>query len=307
MPKRASARILVIDLARRGAAAHAFALVARKSLGQHFITDPDLLAEIATASGSIRGHHIIEIGAGTGTLTQVLLEQGAAEISAVEKDQRCLEILLDLQQRYQKQLTLIADDALKVDLTTLIATPTHRKPRLIANLPYNIASRLIVNWLSVEPWPSIIDHYTLMLQREVAQRMAAAKGSRVYGLLSVLCQLRCRVEVLFDVPPEAFSPRPKVHSQLVRLTPQATHSSDVSYAEVKSIATVAFAQRRKMLRVSLRRLPIIGADCTAILQAAKIDPQARAETLAPADFIRLAEHYRQFLAAIKQSPGDKPG
>jgi 16S rRNA (adenine1518-N6/adenine1519-N6)-dimethyltransferase len=256
-------------------------LVAKKSLGQNFLFDLNLAARIARAAGPLAGVTIFEVGPGPGGLTRALLSLGAAHVIAVERDQRAIAALQEIGTLYPDRLDIVPADALSFD-------PRERLPRgparIVANLPYNIATALLVSWLSLEPWPPWYECAVLMFQREVAKRIVAAPGSKIYGRLSVLVQWRCEARILFDVNAAAFVPPPKVTSSLVRIVPRARPLP----CERKCLETVtqaAFGQRRKMLRQSLRSL---GVEAAALIAAAGLDPTARAEDISVAGFVSLA-------------------
>jgi 16S rRNA (adenine1518-N6/adenine1519-N6)-dimethyltransferase len=256
-------------------------LAAHKSLGQNFLLDLNLTARIARAAGPLDGIAVLEVGPGPGGLTRALLAAGAKYVVAVERDARCLAALDEIAAHYPDRLAIIAGDALRVDpLPQIDDFPV----RIVANLPYNIATALLVNWLTLEPWPPWYDSMTLMFQREVAERIVAGPGSKTYGRLSILANWRTRPAILFDVAPRAFVPPPKVTSSLVRLEPrQAPLACDLPALE--RVTAAAFGQRRKMLRQSLKSL---GTDTVALLQTAEVDPTARAEDLPVEAYVGLA-------------------
>jgi 16S rRNA (adenine1518-N6/adenine1519-N6)-dimethyltransferase len=256
-------------------------LSARKSLGQNFLLDLNLTARIARAAGPLAGVSVVEIGPGPGGLTRALLASGARRVIAIERDARCLAALGEIAARYPDRLTILAGDALRIDpASELAGTPA----RIVANLPYNIATQLLVDWLSVEPWPPWYDSMTLMFQREVAERIVAAPGSKTYGRLSVLAGWRTHPRILFDVAPSAFVPPPSVTSSLVHLTPrQAPLACDRRALE--RVSAAAFGQRRKMLRQSLKSL---GTDTPALIGTAGLDPTARAEDVPVEGYVALA-------------------
>jgi len=256
-------------------------LVAKKSLGQNFLLDLNLAARIVRAAGTLVGVTVVEIGSGPGGLTRALLAFGAARVIAVERDQRAIAALAEIADRFPGRLDIVAADALTFDPRPLLRSGP---VRLVANLPYNIATALLVAWLTVEPWPPWYDAAVLMFQREVAERIVAAHGSKSYGRLSVLAQWRCETRILFDVNPSAFVPPPKVTSSLVRLLPRA-EPSHCDRALLEAVTQAAFGQRRKMLRQSLRSL---GVDASALLSAAGLSPTARAEAIPVAGFVALA-------------------
>ena len=253
-------------------------LSARKSLGQNFLMDLNLTARIARASGVLEGAEVVEIGPGPGGLTRALLSEGAARVIAIERDHRCLPALAEIAEAYPRRLTVIEGDALEVDPARHLSGPG----RIVANLPYNVGTALFVRWLS-GPWPPWWQSLTLMFQREVAERIVAQPGSKAYGRLSILAQWRARARIMFDVPPQAFTPPPKVTSSIVHVTP-ADAPPGVSPLRLEAITAAAFSQRRKMLRQSLKSVP----DSQALLRDAGIDPTRRAETLSVEEFLQLA-------------------
>ena len=256
-------------------------LVAKKSLGQNFLLDLNLAARIARAAGMLAGVTVLEIGSGPGGLTRALLALGAGRVIAVERDQRAIAALQDIAAHYPDRLDIVPGDALTFDARAY----ADRGPlRIIANLPYNIATALLVSWVSAEPWPPWYDAAILMFQREVAERIVAPPGSKSYGRLSVLVQWRCEAQILFDVHPSAFVPAPKVTSSLIRLTPRAD-PQPCERQRLEAVTQAAFGQRRKMLRQSLRSL---GVDVPALLAAAGLDPTARAEDVPVPGFLALA-------------------
>jgi 16S rRNA (adenine1518-N6/adenine1519-N6)-dimethyltransferase len=257
-------------------------LAARKSLGQNFLLDLNLTARIARAAGPLGGATVVEIGPGPGGLTRALLAEGARHVIAVERDVRAIAALAEIAAQYPQRLTIVEGDALALDLAALVAGA--RPSRIVANLPYNIATALLVGWLSIEPWPPWYDMLVLMFQREVAERIVATPGTKSYGRLAVLAQWRAEPRILFDIAPQAFVPPPKVTSSLVKLTPrQAPAACD--RAALEQVTAAAFGQRRKMLRQSLKSL---GGDTVALLAAAGIEPTARAEDIPVMGFVTLA-------------------
>ena len=256
-------------------------LVARKSLGQNFLFDLNLAARIARAAGPLDGVTVFEIGPGPGGLTRALLALGAARVIAVERDDRAIAALQEIAARYPDRLDIIAADALHFDAQTRLPW---RPVRVVANLPYNIATALLVSWLSAEPWPPWYDAAVLMFQREVAERIVAAPGSKSYGRLSVFVQWRAEPRILFDVNAAAFVPPPKVTSSLLRIVPRAL-PLPCDRKRLEAVTQAAFGQRRKMLRQSLRSL---GTDAPALIAAAELDPTARAEDIPVAGFVALA-------------------
>jgi 16S rRNA (adenine1518-N6/adenine1519-N6)-dimethyltransferase len=256
-------------------------LIAKKSLGQNFLLDLNLAARIARAAGALAGITVVEIGSGPGGLTRALLALDADRLIAVERDERAIAALHEIAERYPGRLDVVPADALTFDPRSRL---DHRPARIVANLPYNIATALLVSWVCVEPWPPWYDAAVLMFQREVAERIVAAPGSKSYGRLSVLVQWRCEARILFDVNPTAFVPPPKVTSSLVRVLPRAAPLR-CDRKLLESVTQAAFGQRRKMLRQSLRSL---GVDVPALLAAADLSPTARAEEIPLEGFVSLA-------------------
>ena len=260
-------------------------LDAKKTLGQNFLFDLNLTSRIARAAGASPQTTIVEIGPGPGGLTRALLAQGARVI-AIERDARCLPALAEIADHYPGRLTVVADDALAIDLPMLLAREGATTPtRLCANLPYNIATALLTRWIEAEPWPSIFDRYVLMFQKEVAQRIVATPAQRAdYGRLAVLCGWRARARILFDVSPSAFTPPPKVVSSVVELVPDPT-PIPCDPQLLARVTQAAFGQRRKMLRQSLKAL---GIDAGDMLARAGIPETKRAEEIDVAGFVALA-------------------
>jgi 16S rRNA (adenine1518-N6/adenine1519-N6)-dimethyltransferase len=256
-------------------------LSARKSLGQNFLLDLNLTGRIARAAGPLAGVTVIEVGPGPGGLTRALLTEGAARVIAIERDDRAIGALAEIGEHYPDRLTVIADDAMGFDVRPLL----DRGPaRVVANLPYNIATALLVSWLTAEPWPPWYDRLVLMFQREVAERIVAGPGSKTYGRLSVLAGWRAEAKILFDIAPSAFVPPPSVTSSVVQLVPRATPLACERRA-LERVTEAAFGQRRKMLRQSLKSL---GVDPLRLLGAAGIDETARAEDIPVEGFVALA-------------------
>lgn len=256
-------------------------LIAKKSLGQNFLLDLNLTARIARAGGPLAGITVVEIGPGPGGLTRALLAEGARRVVAIERDPRAVAALAEISERYPGQLDVISGDALGFDAKPhLDSGPA----RIVANLPYNIATALLIGWLTVEPWPPWYDSMILMFQREVAERLVAAPGSKAFGRLSVLTQWRAEPKIMFDVAPSAFVPPPKVTSSVVRLTPRAEPLACERRA-LERVTEAAFGQRRKMLRQSLKYL---GRDPLPLLADAGLDETARAEDIPVAGFVALA-------------------
>ena len=256
-------------------------LAAKKSLGQNFLFDLNLTRRIARSAAPLDQATIIEIGPGPGGLTRALLAEGARKVIAVERDSRALPALHEIANHYPGRLHLIEADALDVDWPSIIDGPT----RIVANLPYNIGTPLLLGWLTKGPWPPFYDSLTLMFQKEVALRIAAAPGSDDYGRLSVICQWRCHCKKLFDVNRSAFTPPPKITSSIVQLTPRAKPEIECTVTELEKVTAAAFGQRRKMLRSSLKSVFAVPAQ---VLEKLGIAATKRAEELAVNDFARLA-------------------
>jgi 16S rRNA (adenine1518-N6/adenine1519-N6)-dimethyltransferase len=260
----------------------------KKSLGQNFLLDLNLTARIARAAAPLEDATVVEIGPGPGGLTRALLALGARRVIAVERDERAIAALHEIAQRYPGRLDVVAGDALDFDPTARLSGGP---ARVVANLPYNIATALLVDWLTFEPWPPWYDQMVLMFQREVAERIVAGPGSKIYGRLSVLTGWRTQAKILFDIPPSAFVPPPKVTSSLVRLVPR-TKPLPCDSRALQKVTEAGFGQRRKMLRQSLKTL---GVDAAALLERAGIEPTARAEDIPVEGFVALA----RALAAIR--------
>jgi 16S rRNA (adenine1518-N6/adenine1519-N6)-dimethyltransferase len=257
-------------------------LTAKKSLGQNFILDLNLTGRIARSAGPLEGVTIAEIGPGPGGLTRALLAEGASRVLAVEKDRRCLPALEAIAAHHPGRLSVIEGDALDADWPQWLGAGG--TARIVANLPYSVATPLLIGWLKTEPWPPWFDRMVLMFQREVAERIVAAPGSKVYGRLAVLSQWRCETRILFHLPPRAFTPPPKVESSVVEFRPRPSPMDAGSAATLERLTATAFGQRRKMLRASLKALP--GA--VQALTDLGIDPAMRAEQLTVGDFCRLS-------------------
>ncbi len=255
-------------------ARHAFR--AKHALGQHFLLDLNLTAKIASVAGDLAGRQVIEVGPGPGGLTRALLATDAAHVTAIEIDPRGVAAAEELAAFYPGRLTVIAGDALALDVTALAPAPR----QIVANLPYNVGTPLLVGWLRQI---AQFERLTLMFQEEVAQRIAAAPDSEAYGRLSVLAQWTCHTALALRVPPEAFTPPPKVHSAVVRLLPKPSQPEPALLAAMERLTQYAFGQRRKMLRASLKPL---GGE--SLLRRAGIDPTRRAETLTVEEFDTLA-------------------
>lgn len=260
-------------------------LQAHKSLGQNFLLDLTLTGRIARTAGDLKGYTVLEIGPGPGGLTRALLAAGAETVHAIEADPRFMPALQEISDHYDGNLHVHEGDALKLNHLDVLADAVEAgKPiRVVANLPYNVGTVLLVNWLTAAPWPSFWSSLTLMFQREVALRITAKPGDNHYGRLAVLTDIRCHSDLCFDVSPKAFSPPPKVTSSIVHLTPRDVPLSN-NLSGVETITKAAFGQRRKMLRQSLKQL---GGE--ALLEKSNIDPKRRPETLTTREFINLAD------------------
>ncbi|WP_419759000.1 16S rRNA (adenine(1518)-N(6)/adenine(1519)-N(6))-dimethyltransferase RsmA [Acidisoma sp.] len=257
---------------------HAFR--AKHALGQHFLLDLNLTAKIASVAGDLAGRQVIEVGPGPGGLTRALLASNAAHVTAIEIDPRGVAAAEELAAFHPGRLTVISGDALALDLTQLVPAPR----QIVANLPYNIGTPLLVGWLRQI---GSFERLTLMFQEEVGARIVAAPDTAAYGRLAVLAQWTCDVALALRLPPEAFTPPPKVHSAVVRFLPKAEQPPPELFATMERLTQHAFGQRRKMLRASLK--PIGGE---ALLRRAGIDPTRRAETLSIQEFDRLAKLLR---------------
>jgi 16S rRNA (adenine1518-N6/adenine1519-N6)-dimethyltransferase len=259
-------------------------LSAKKSLGQNFLLDLNLTARIARAAAPLDGATVIEVGPGPGGLTRALLAEGAKRVIAIERDGRALAALTEIAGHYPGRLDIVIGDALDFNARTYLrGAPAH----IVANLPYNIATALLIGWLTAEPWPPWYDMLVLMFQREVAERIVAKPGDNAYGRLSVLTGWRTEAKVLFDVAPSAFVPPPKVTSSVVRLMPR-TEPLACDAAALQRVTEAGFGQRRKMLRQSLKTL---GVDALALLGRAGIEPTARAEEISIEGFVALARAF----------------
>lgn len=255
-------------------------LTAKKSLGQNFLFDNNITNKIASLAGDLNGQNVIEIGPGPGGLTRALLKQGA-RVMAIEADERFCPALKQLQEIYTTKLEVIYGDALKQDYNKL-SSAFISKPKIIANLPYNIATQLLVNWLLESSWPPFYDSLTLMFQKEVASRITAHAGQPSYGRLSILANWRCYTKIAYNLPAEAFTPKPKVDSTIVHIIPK-TNPLQCNVKSLTTITFAAFSKRRKMLRQSLKDL-----GGTELLALAAIEPNRRPETLEIEEFVALA-------------------
>jgi 16S rRNA (adenine1518-N6/adenine1519-N6)-dimethyltransferase len=259
-------------------------LDAKKSLGQNFILDLNLTRKIARAAGPLVGRTVVEVGPGPGGLTRGLLLEGAAHVVCIERDHRCLPALAEIAARYPGQLAVHEGDALEADWPSLVAE--RDGPAIIAaNLPYGIASLLLAGWLETDPWPPWYGAMVLMFQKEVAERIVAAPGSKAYGRLSILAQWRTVPKIVINLPPGAFTPPPKVSSAVVLFIPKTAPEPACDVKVLARVTAAAFGQRRKMLRQSLKSLTPLPE---LLLHKVGINPELRAEQLTVADFARLA-------------------
>jgi len=258
-----------------------YGLTARKTLGQNFLLDINLTRKIARQAGSLEDHDILEIGPGPGGLTRALLMEGARRVVVVEKDRRCIEALKDISAAYSGRVVIIEGDAKEVDLTSVLRPPS----RIVANLPYNIATELLIGWLNPKTWPPFWSSMTLMFQKEVAERITSAPGRKSYGRLSVVSNWRCETRIALQLPPSAFTPAPKVWSSVVHFERLERPKFGADPKSLENIVALAFGQRRKMLRSSLKRMsPTISEDLLSV----GIDPTRRAETLTLEEFCRIS-------------------
>ncbi|THD73475.1 16S rRNA (adenine(1518)-N(6)/adenine(1519)-N(6))-dimethyltransferase RsmA [Thalassobius vesicularis] len=256
-------------------------IAAKKSLGQNFLLDLNLTAKIARLAGDLSQSDVLEIGPGPGGLTRGLLAEGARKVLAIEKDSRCMPALEEISAAYPGKLQVINGDALEVDPLAHLTPPI----RIAANLPYNVGTELLIRWLTPQEWPPFWSSLTLMFQKEVAERIVAQPGSKAYGRLALLAQWRTEARIVLHLPPEAFSPPPKVHSAVVHLTalPEPKYPADPK--KLEQVVARAFNQRRKMLRAALKGM---APDLEDRLLAAGIQPTDRAETVSLEQFCALS-------------------
>ena len=261
-------------------------LSARKSLGQNFLLDLNLTAKIARQAGPLDGCDILEIGPGPGGLTRGLLAEGARFVLAIEKDYRCLTALHQISNAYPERLTVLEGDALSIDPLQYLTPPI----KVAANLPYNIGTELLIRWLTPPQWPPFWTSLTLMFQREVADRIVAQPGSKAYGRLALLAQWRCDPQIVMSLPPEAFTPPPKISSAVVHFTALPTPRFPADPKVLERVIAMAFNQRRKMLRSALKGL---GPDIEDRLVAAGLKPTERAEQVSLEGFCNLARQIQR--------------
>ena len=259
-------------------------LTAKKSLGQNFILDLNLTRRIARAAGPLEGRTVVEVGPGPGGLTRALLMEGATRVIAIERDERCAPALDMIAERYPGRLSIHFGDALNVDWQQLLGEKSG-KATIVANLPYAIATRLLISWFETSPWPPWYDRMVLMFQKEVAGRIVATPGAKAYGRLAVISQWRAKVRMVLTLPPEAFTPPPKVASAVVEFMPRTQPSPPCSVTALGQVTAAAFGQRRKMLRTSLKQLV---PEPEELLDASGIAGNLRAEDVGVQDFAQLA-------------------
>ncbi len=256
-------------------------LSAKKALGQNFLLDLNLTAKIARQAGDLSECDVLEIGPGPGGLTRALLHEGARKVLAVEKDPRCLPILSAISDHYPGRLEVMNADALAISVADHLTPPV----RVVANLPYNVGTELLIRWLTPDVWPPFWDSLTLMFQKEVAARIVALPGSKAYGRLSILTQWRADAKIVMEIPPQAFTPPPKVTSAVVHITRRDKMLFPANEAILTRVVAAGFGQRRKMLRASLKSL---SPDIGAILESVGIKPTERAENISIEGFCALA-------------------
>ena len=259
-------------------------LRAKKSLGQNFLLDLNLTRKIARSAGKLAECDVLEIGPGPGGLTRALLMEGARKVVAIERDARCLAALAEVSEAFSGRLTVIEGDALEINPLEHLNQPI----RVVANLPYNVGTELLVRWLTPATWPPFWQSLTLMFQKEVAQRIVAQPGGKAYGRLSVLAQWRCDARLLFELPPQAFTPPPKVTSAVVHLTALPEPRFPANPDHLSKLVAAAFNQRRKMLRASLKSLR---PDAEERIRAAGVDPTLRAEQVSIELFCKLSREF----------------
>ena len=257
------------------------ALNAKKSLGQNFLLDLNLTAKIARLAGDLEGHDVLEVGPGPGGLTRGLLASGARRVVALEKDRRCIPALAEISDAYPGQLDVFNADALDFDISSHLTVPI----RIVANLPYNIGTELLIRWLTPKEWPPFWSTLTLMFQKEVAERIIATPNSKAYGRLAILAQWKTNPSIVMELPPEAFTPPPKVHSAVVHFDALAEPRFPAPAGLLSSTVAMAFNQRRKMLRSSLKSA---SPDIENVLRDAGLEPTARAEEISIEGFCALA-------------------
>ncbi|MBL9046645.1 MAG: 16S rRNA (adenine(1518)-N(6)/adenine(1519)-N(6))-dimethyltransferase RsmA [Tabrizicola sp.] len=256
-------------------------LVAKKQLGQNFLLDLNLTSKIARAAGDLKGCDVLEVGPGPGGLTRGLLAEGARRVVAVEKDARALPALEEIAAAYPGRLAVLQGDALDLDLSGHLTPPV----KVVANLPYNVGTELLIRWLTPAQWPPFWSSLTLMFQKEVAERIVARPGGDHYGRLALLAQYRCDAKIVMTLPPEAFTPAPKVHSAVVHIGALPQPRLPCDFNMLQRVTAMAFNQRRKMLRASLKGLT---PGIEEVLESVGIPPTARAEEIGLEAFCALA-------------------
>lgn len=271
-------------------------LNAKKSFGQHFLLDLNLCRRIARAAGPTDEATFYEVGPGPGGLTRALLSEGARKVIAVEFDPRCVPALKEIEDAFPGRLNVVEADALSLDEHEIFGRDVGAV-RIAANLPYNVGTALLIKWLSAQAWPPFWSSLTLMFQREVADRLVAAPGTKAYGRLSVLAQWRCSVRILFNVARSAFVPPPQVTSAVVRIEPREAPVSPAALSDLEAITAATFGQRRKMLRQSLKRLSV---DTERLIELAGVDPTARPEQLTVEELAALARAFAKVRPPAKR-------
>ncbi|MCA2011052.1 16S rRNA (adenine(1518)-N(6)/adenine(1519)-N(6))-dimethyltransferase RsmA [Cereibacter sphaeroides] len=261
-------------------------LQAKKSLGQNFLLDLNLTARIARAAGDLPGSDVLEVGPGPGGLTRGLLAEGARRVLAIEKDARCLPALAEIAAAYPGKLEIINADALEINPLDHLTPPI----KVVANLPYNVGTELLVRWLTPEVWPPVWSTLTLMFQKEVAERIVAKPGSKAYGRLALLAQWRCEAKIVLTLPPGAFTPPPKIDSAVVQMKALPEPRFPAPAKQLERVVAAAFNQRRKMLRAALKG---VDKNIEARLERLGIAPTARAEEIGLEDFCALARDLQQ--------------
>ncbi|MEM8979359.1 MAG: 16S rRNA (adenine(1518)-N(6)/adenine(1519)-N(6))-dimethyltransferase RsmA [Pseudomonadota bacterium] len=259
-------------------------LAAKKALGQNFLLDLNLTAKIARHVPNLEGSDVLEIGPGPGGLTRGLLASGARRVHVIEKDGRCAPALAEIAEAYAGKLSVEMGDALQSNAASQLTAPI----QIAANLPYNIGTELLVRWLTPPEWPPFWHSMTLMFQKEVAERIVAQPGSKAYGRLAILAQWRSDARIVMTLPAEAFTPPPKVQSAVVQLVALENPKFPAEAEVLQRIVALAFQQRRKMLRASLKSL---GPDLEDRLKSAGIAPTERAENVSLEAFCALSRHY----------------
>jgi 16S rRNA (adenine1518-N6/adenine1519-N6)-dimethyltransferase len=267
-----------------------FDLRAKKSFGQNFLLDLNLTRKIARVAGDLTDSVVYEVGPGPGGLTRGLLAEGAKRVVAVEMDERCLPALAQVSEAYDGRLTVRQGDALEMNEPSLLGGQPGEVLRIASNLPYNVGTLLLIKWLTLDEWKPWFASLTLMFQREVAERIVAKPGSKAYGRLSVLAQWRGKVRIAVNVPAAAFTPPPKVASAVIHYEPCDPIDDTVRLKDLELVVERAFGQRRKMLRASLKSLPVVAAE---LLARADIDETRRAEDVSVEEFVRLARTYAE--------------